>query len=93
MQETQVIYLGREDPPGEGKRHRLDPWVGKIPLEKEMATHYSILAWKTPGTKGAWQARVYGLQRRSTHKQKSKESQNACRSSNHRVAPQFILSP
>ena len=23
-----------------------DPWVGKIPVEKEMATHYSILAWK-----------------------------------------------
>ena len=25
-----------------------DPWVGKIPLEKEMATHGSILAWRTP---------------------------------------------
>ena len=22
-----------------------DPWVGKIPLEKEMATHTSTLAW------------------------------------------------
>ena len=26
------------------RRHRLDPWVGKIPLEYEMATHSSILA-------------------------------------------------
>ena len=26
----------------------LDPWVGKIPLKKEMATHSSILAWETP---------------------------------------------
>jgi len=26
------------------------PWVGKIPLEKEMATHSSILAWRIPWT-------------------------------------------
>ena len=26
------------------------PWVGKIPLEKEMATHSSILAWEVPWT-------------------------------------------
>ena len=25
-----------------------DPWVRKIPLEKEMATHSSILAWEIP---------------------------------------------
>ena len=28
------------------KRHRFDPWVGKIPLEKGMATHSSIFAWR-----------------------------------------------
>ena len=33
MQETQVYYLGWEDP-----------------LEKEMATHSSILAWRIPWT-------------------------------------------
>ena len=33
MQETQVQFLGLEDP-----------------LQKEMATHSSILAWKTPWT-------------------------------------------
>ena len=27
-----------------------DPWVGKIPLEKGKATHFSILAWRIPGT-------------------------------------------
>ena len=27
-----------------------ETWVGKKPLEKEMATHSSILAWKIPGT-------------------------------------------
>ena len=29
-------------------------------LEKEMATHYSVLAWRIPGTGGAWWA-VYGV--------------------------------
>ena len=28
------------------KRHGFDPWVEKISLEKEMATHSSILAWR-----------------------------------------------
>ena len=32
--------------PGSGRF----PWVGKIPLEKEMATHSSILAWRIPWT-------------------------------------------
>ena len=27
-----------------------DPWVRKIPLEKGMATHSSVLAWRIPGT-------------------------------------------
>ena len=29
-------------------------------LEKEMATHSSVLAWRVPGT-GAWWAVVYGV--------------------------------
>ena len=28
------------------QEHRLNPWVGKIPWGKEVATHSSILAWK-----------------------------------------------
>ena len=27
-----------------------DPWIGKTPLEQEMTTHSSILAWKIPWT-------------------------------------------
>ena len=43
-------------------RPGFDPWVGKIPLEKEMATHSSTLAWKIPWTDGgAQQATVYGV--------------------------------
>ena len=36
----------------------LDPCVGKDPLEKGMATHSSILAWRIPW--GAWWATVHG---------------------------------
>ena len=31
------------------------------PLEKEMATHSSVLAWKNPMGKGAWLATVCGI--------------------------------
>ena len=30
-------------------------------LEKEMATPSSVLAWRIPGTRGAWWAAVYGV--------------------------------
>ena len=40
------------------KWNRFDLWVGKIPLEEEMATHSSILAWTIPRTEepGGWQS-------------------------------------
>ena len=41
-EETQVWYLGQEDP-----------------LEEEMVTHSSILAWKNSMVRGAWQATVH----------------------------------
>ena len=31
------------------------------PLEEGMATHSSILAWRTPIDRGAWQATVHGV--------------------------------
>ena len=33
------------------------------PLEKEMAIHLSILAWKNPMDREAWQATVHGVTR------------------------------
>ena len=30
------------------RRCGFHPWVGRIPLEKEMTTHSSILAWEIP---------------------------------------------
>ena len=45
VQETQVPFLGEENP-----------------LEKEMATHYSILAWRVPWTKELGGLESLGLQ-------------------------------
>ena len=36
------------------------------PLEKGMETHSSILAWKIPMDKGAWQATVHGVTKSRT---------------------------
>ena len=40
-------------------------WVQSLdledPLEKEMATHFNILAWRIPMNRGAWQATAYGI--------------------------------
>jgi len=38
------------------------PFLGQEdPLEKEMATHSSILAWKNPMDRGVWRATVPGV--------------------------------
>ena len=36
------------------------------PLEKEMATHSSILAWRIPMDRGAWWATVQGVTKSQT---------------------------
>ena len=36
------------------------------PLEKEMATHSSMLAWRIPMDRGALQAVVHGVTKRQT---------------------------
>ena len=43
-------------------RHGFDPWVGKIPLEEEMATHSSILAWEVSWTEEPGGLQSMGLQ-------------------------------
>jgi len=40
---------------------RLNFHFGKIPLEKEMATHSSILAWEIPWTEEPGGATVHGI--------------------------------
>ena len=51
--DTDEVALAVKNPPanaGDIMRGRFDSWVGKIPLEKGMATHSRILAWRTPWT-------------------------------------------
>ena len=45
------------------KRQGLDPWVGKVPLEEGMATHFSVLAWRVPWTEEPGGVQSIGWQR------------------------------
>ena len=45
------------------KRFEFNPWVRKNPLEKEVATHSSVLAWRTPWTEEPGGPQSIGLQR------------------------------
>ena len=49
--------------PTSAEEIRVHPWVGKDPLEKEMATGSSILAWKIPWTEEPGGLPSLGLQR------------------------------
>ena len=43
------------------------PSLGKEdPLEEGMATHSSVLAWRIPMNRGAWQAAVHGVTKSQT---------------------------
>ena len=47
-----------------------ETWVRSLgwedPLNKSMATHSSILAWRTPMDRGAWWAIVHGVTKSQT---------------------------
>ena len=47
-----------------------ETWVqslrGEDPLEEDMATHSSILAWRIPMDRGAWWAAVHGVTKTQT---------------------------
>ena len=47
-------------------------------LEKEMATHSSVLAWRIPGM-GAWWAAVYGVAQSRTRLKRLSSSSNSRR--------------
>ena len=43
------------------------PYLGQEdPLEEGMATHSSILAWRIPMDRGAWQTAVHGVTKSRT---------------------------
>ena len=47
-----------------------ETWVqslgGEDPLQEGMTTHSSILAWRIPMDRGAWQATVHGVTKSQT---------------------------
>ena len=45
------------------RRLRFDPWVRRIPLGEDMATHSSILAWTIPWTEEPGGLESLGSQR------------------------------
>ena len=58
MQEMRVWPLGGEDPLKPAMQEtRVWPLGGEDPLEKEMAAHFSIIAWRIP-----WTEELGGLQ-------------------------------
>ena len=60
----QVVLAVKNPPVSAGDvRCGFNPWVGKIPLEKEMATHSSILARRIPWTEEPGGLQSMGSQR------------------------------
>ena len=61
-----------------------ETWVqslgGEDPPEKSMTTHSSILAWRIPGTRGAWGAAVYGVTQSRTRLKRLSSSSSTIRS-------------
>ena len=47
-----------------------ETWVRSLgweyPLEEGMATHSSVLAWRTPMDRGAWRAAIHGVTKSRT---------------------------
>ena len=56
-------WLSGKEPTCQCRRHGFQPWVQKIPLEKEMATHSNIVAWDIPWTKEPGGLQSIGLER------------------------------
>ena len=46
------------------RRSGFDPWVRDYPLEKEIATHFSVLAWEIP--QRSWWATAHGVAKSQT---------------------------
>ena len=54
-------WLNGKLPTCQCRRYRLDPWVGKIPLEEEMVNPLQYSCPEYPMDRGAWKATVHGV--------------------------------
>ena len=59
-----------------------ETWVQSLgwedPLEKGMETHSSILAWRIPMDRGAWQATVHAVAKESDTTERLNNSNKRC---------------
>ena len=55
-----------KNPPAK-QETRVQSLVQEDPLEKGMATHSNILAWRIPMDRGAWRATAHGVAKSWTH--------------------------
>ena len=55
-----------------------ETWIRSLgwedPVEEDMATYSSILAWKIPRDRGAWQATVHGVAKSRTHQETKRKA-------------------
>ena len=56
-------WLSHKESNCQCRRHGFDPWVSQDPLEEEMATDSSILAWEIPRTEESGSLQSMGSQR------------------------------
>ena len=64
---SQVALVVKKLPANAGDTRDLSLILGlKRSLEKDMATHSSILAWGNPMDRGAWRATVYSITKSQT---------------------------
>ena len=72
-------WLSGKEPACQCRRRGFNPWVQKIPLEKEMATHSNILDWEIPWTREPGGLQSIGLERirhNLVAEQQNKQQQN-----------------
>ena len=60
------MWLSGQESVCQCRRLGFGPWVREDPLEKGMATHSSILAWKTPWTEEPSRLQSMGSQKSQT---------------------------
>ena len=58
-----VLVIKKKNPPDNAGEQEMQVRFlgGEDPLEEEMATHSSVLAWENPRDRGAWQTTVHGV--------------------------------
>ena len=68
-----LTWLSSRESPCQSKRPGFDPWGWEDPLEKGMATHSSVLAWRIP-----WAKKPGRLQSLGVSKSQTRLSSHAC---------------